>query len=74
MFYLGKERFLLGGGPELRRGGSLVIFLQIGEGRSLLGRVKLVLFPNRGRFTVFLARKKLVHVASVLPSKATSQD
>ena len=50
-----------GGGPGLRRGGSLINFLQIGEGQSCF-------ILNRGRITVFLARKKLLHVA------ATSQD
>ena len=49
------------GGPGLRRGGSLINFLQIGEGQSCF-------ILNRGRMTVFLGRKKLLHVA------ATSQD
>ena len=50
-----------GGGPGLRRGGSLINLLQIGEGQSCF-------ILNRGRITVFLARKKLLLVA------ATSQD
>ena len=45
-----------GGGPGLRRGGSSVNFLQIGEGQTYFIR-------NRGRVTVFLARKKLLYVA-----------
>ena len=44
---------------QLRRGGSLVNFLQIGEGQTCF-------ILNRGRVTVFLARKKLPHVASIL--------
>ena len=60
--------FLLGGGggggvgdgPGLRRGsGSLVNFLQIGEGQTCF-------ILNRGRVTVFLQGKKLLHVASIL--------
>ena len=47
------------GGPGLRRGGSLVNFLQIGEGQTCS-------ILNRGRITVFLARKKLLHVTSIL--------
>ena len=50
---LGKVRFLLGGGgggPGLRRRGSLVNFLQIGEGQTCF-------ILNRGRVTVFLAGK-----------------
>ena len=39
-----------GGGLGLRRGGSLVNFSQIGEGQTCFIR-------NRGRATVFLARK-----------------
>ena len=53
VFYWGK------GGPRLRRGGSLVHFWQIVEGQTCF-------IPNRGRVTVFLARKKLLHVASIL--------
>ena len=45
-----------GGGLGLRRGRSLVNFSQIGEGQTCFIR-------NRGRATVFLARKKLLHVA-----------
>ena len=48
-----------GGGPGLRRGGSSVNFLQIGEGQTCF-------ILNRGRVTVFLARKKILHVASIL--------
>ena len=52
--------FFIGvGGPGLRRGGSLVHFLQIGEGQSCF-------ILNRGRVAVFLARKKLLQVASIL--------
>ena len=47
------------GGPGLRGGGSLENFLQIGEGQTCF-------ILNRGRVTVFLARKKLPHVASIL--------
>ena len=47
------------GGPGLRRGGSLVNFLQIGEGQTCS-------ILNRGRVTDFLARKKLLHVTSIL--------
>ena len=43
----------------LRRGGSLVNFLQIGEGQTCF-------ILNRGRVTVLLARKKLVNVVSIL--------
>ena len=59
--YLEKVRLLLGGGggPGLRRGGSSVNFLQIGEGQTCF-------ILSRGRVTVFLARKKLPHVASIL--------
>ena len=60
---LGKVRFFIGGGggdgPGLRRGGPLVNFPQIGEGQ-------ICFILNRGRVTVFLARKKLLHVASIL--------
>ena len=42
--------FAGGGGLGLRRGGSLVNFSQIGEGQTCFIR-------NRGRATVFLARK-----------------
>ena len=51
--------FVGGGGPGLRRGGSLVNFLHIGDGQTCF-------IVNRGRVTVFLARKKLLHVASIL--------
>ena len=57
--FLEKVRFLLGGGPGLRRGGSLVHFWQIGEWQSSF-------ILSGGRVTVFLARKKLLHVASIL--------
>ena len=57
---LGKVRFVIGRGePGLRRGGSLVNFLQIGEGQTCF-------ILKRGRVTVFLARKELLHVASIL--------
>ena len=73
--YLGKVRFLFGGKGEggrsrLRRGGSLVYFLKIGEGQTCF-------IFKRGRVTVFLSRKKLLRVACILyqyTSKATSQD
>ena len=48
-----------GAGPGLRRGGPLVNFPQIGEGQ-------ICFILNRGRVTVFLAREKLLHVASIL--------
>ena len=55
-----KGTFFIGGvGPGLRRGGSLVNFLQIGEGQTCF-------ILNRGRVTVLLARKKLLNVASIL--------
>ena len=48
--------FLIGGGgPGLRRGGSLVNILQIGEGQTCFIR-------NWGRVAVFFSRKKLLHV------------
>ena len=62
--HLGKERFLLGGGgggwaeASEGSGGSLVNFLLTGEGQTCF-------ILNRGRVTVFLARKKLLHVASI---------
>ena len=61
---VGKGRYVYyqgggGGGPGLRRGGSSVNFLQIGEGQTCF-------ILNRGRVTVFLARKKILHVASIL--------
>ena len=75
--YLGKVRFLFGGEggggggrPRLRRGGSLVYFLQIGEGQTCF-------ILKLWRVTDFLARKKFTHVACILyqyTSKATSQD
>ena len=62
----GKVRFLLrwgvggreGGGLELRRGGSLVIFLQIGDGQTCFIRI-----GGGGSQFFFLARRKLLHVA-----------
>ena len=52
-------RFLLegvgkggGGEPGLRRGGSLVSFLQIGEGQTCFIR-------NRGRVTIFFGKEKI---------------
>ena len=61
--------FYWGGGPRLRRGGSLVHFWQIGEGQTCF-------ILNRGRVTVFLARKKITpcRFYFVYTSKATSQD
>ena len=49
--YLREGTFFIGGGGGLRRGGSLVIFLKIEEGQTCF-------IPNRGRVTVFFARKK----------------
>ena len=43
------------GGPGLRRGGSLVNILQIGEGQTCFIR-------NQGRVTVFFDNEKLLHV------------
>ena len=67
---LGKVRFLLGGGgggPGLRRGGSLLSFLEIGEGQTCF-------ILNRGRVTVsFWYGKKLLHVASILYIQAKLQ-
>ena len=61
LWELFRERtfFVGGGGPGLRRGGSLVNFLHIADGQTCF-------IVNRGRVTVFLARKKLLHVASIL--------
>ena len=60
--HLGKVRLLGGGGGWAEAsegsGGSLVNFLLIGEGQTCC-------ILNRGRVTVFLARKKLLHVASI---------
>ena len=59
---LGKIRFKLGGvggGAGLRRGGSLVIFLQIGEGQTSF-------ILNPGRVIDFFAKEKILHVASIL--------
>ena len=47
------------GKTGLRRGGSLVTFLQIGERQTCF-------ILNRGRVTVLLARKKLRNVTSIL--------
>ena len=41
-----------GGGPGLRRGGSLINFLQIGEGQTCFIR-------NRGKVTVFFGKGKI---------------
>ena len=51
--HLGKVRFLLGGGGGSgpRRGGSLVNFLQIGEGQTCFIR-------NWGRVIVFFGKGK----------------
>ena len=48
-----------GGWAGPSEGGSLVIFLQTGEGQTCF-------ILNWGRVTVFLARKELLHVASIL--------
>ena len=48
-----------GCGPGLRRGGCLANFLQNGEGQTCS-------ILNRARVTVFLARKELLHVSSIL--------
>ena len=58
-----------GGGPGLRRGGSLVNFLQIGEGQTCTCFILIW-----GRVTVFLARKKLLHFASILYIQAKLPD
>ena len=56
-----------GGGPGLRRGGSLLSFLEIGEGQTCF-------ILNRGRVTVsFWYGKKLLHVASILYIQAKLQ-
>ena len=47
--------FFVGGGGWARRGGSLINFLQIEEGQTCF-------ILNWGRVTVFLVRKKLLHV------------
>ena len=47
-----------GGGPGLRRGGSLVNFLQIGEGQTCFIR-------NRGRVTGFFWGKEKNHSMSL---------
>ena len=49
----------MGGGPGLQRGGSLVIFLQIGKGQTCF-------ILNQGRITVFFGKEKLLRVASIL--------
>ena len=61
--------FFVGRVVGLRRGGSLVNFLQIGEGQTCF-------ILNRGRVTVFLARKKItpsrfyfVYIQAKLPVK-----
>ena len=55
------------GGPGLRRGGSLLSFLEIGEGQTCF-------ILNRGRVTVsFWYGKKLLHVASILYIQAKLQ-
>ena len=58
-----------GGGPGLRRGGSLVIFLQIGEGQ------KNVLFSTGGG-SQFFGKEQITpcRFYFVYASKATSQD
>ena len=52
----GRYVFNWGDEPGLRRGGSLVKFLQIGEGQTSFVR-------SRGRVLLFSGRKKLLHVA-----------
>ena len=59
MLYEGKFLLGVGGGPGLQRGGPLVNLLQIGEGQTCF-------ILNWGRVTIFLATKKLLHVASIL--------
>ena len=63
MYTLGKVRFFIGGrGREwagVSEGRVLSKFFTIGEGQTCF-------ILNRGRVTVFLARKKLLHVASIL--------
>ena len=64
--------FLFGeGGAGLRRGGSLVNFLQIGGGG---GQTCFII--NRGRVTVFFGKEKITpcRFYFVYTSKATSQD
>ena len=58
-----------GGGPGLRRGGSLVIFLQIGEGQTCF-------ILNPGRVIVFFGKEKNTpcRFYFVYTSKATSRD
>ena len=50
--------FIGGGGTGLRRGGSLVNFLQIGEAQTCFIRN-----GGGGGSQFFLARKKFIHVA-----------
>ena len=64
--------FLIGGGgcgPVLWRGGSLVIFLQIGEGQTCF-------ILNPGRVIVFFGKEKITPFGFyfVYRSKATSPD
>ena len=59
----GRYVFNWGGGPGLRRGGSLVLFLQIGEGQTCF-------ILNPGRVIVFFGMEKLLHVASILYTQA----
>ena len=66
LFFTFREgTFFIGGGvgggwaeASEGSGGSLVNFFLIGEGQTCC-------ILNRGRVTVFLARKKLLHVASI---------
>ena len=72
--HLRKSTFLIGGGgggggPGLRRGVSLVIFLQIGEGQTCF-------ILNLGRVIVFFGKEKITpcRFYFVYTSKSTSRD
>ena len=58
-----------GGGPGLRRGGSLVNFLQIGEGQTCF-------ILNGGGGHIFFGKEKITpcRFYFVYTSKVTSQD
>ena len=64
MFFVGG-----GGGPGLRRGGSLVNFLQIGEGQTCF-------ILNQGESHSFFGKEEITpcRFYFVYTSKATSQD
>ena len=66
---LGKARFLLGGGPRLRRGGSLVIFFTNWGGSNLF-------YSQPGEGDSFFGKEKITpcRFYVVYTSKATSQD